>query len=169
MRTFQLPSLMNPPQVSLSSTRAAGSLLMKTVPEPVATNGMHGLAFVHSPISNLTRASGLPLTKTLGEPVVILPVILLKIESDPMYSPTHAPTAAPVSIAPITNGAANPPVATVATSAAPTIAPTIAPPIKPASALVWAIGSSNRAAYILSYLLSDAHVSADSVAVRPES
>src|SRR5262250_2063742 len=115
------------------------------------------------------RACGLLLTWTLVEPVVILPLILLKTERDPKYSPTQAPTAAPVSTAPINNGAATPPVATVATSAAPTIAPTIAPPIKPASALVWAIGSSNRAAYILSHLLSDAHVSADSAAVRPGS
>src|SRR5215813_8752851 len=110
MRTFRLPSFINPPQVILASTRAAGKPLMKTLPEPVATNGMHGMDFLHSPISTSTRDCGLRFTKTSSEPVIILPLILLKAERDPTYSPTQAPRAAPESAAPITNGAASPPV-----------------------------------------------------------
>src|SRR4051812_764927 len=90
----------------------------------------------------LVIAAGLPLMKTLGEPIMMAPVGG-PIEAAPMYSPASAPPARPPAIMAPAATAARPPVATTATANA---APSAAPISRPIMALLWATWSPILAA-----------------------
>ncbi len=146
MNTLAEPSATAAPQVILSPLRAAGLLLMKTPPDPCAMSGT-GLCLLHATVLAMANAASLPLTKTLVEPVRIVPVVDVNHRLLPIASPNPRIALAPTPAArPASSATPNPQVNVAKATAAISATPSTAPIRNPVSALVCSIGSVTRAA-----------------------